>query len=128
MDDRKKTTTTVYIAGQPYSLTSSQTEERIHRVALYVDQQITKLRGSLRYNERMVTVLAALNLADELFTEREKTATLREELEKMRQPRVVYLPTENEASPAPPPEEAAAAEKPEGVYARRLSEKQKQNG
>lgn len=134
MDGEKKTTTTVYIAGQPYTLTSPQSEERIHRVALYVDQQMTKLRSALRYNERMVTVLAALNLADELFTEREKNAALREELEKTRQPRVVYLPTEPEASPSAPaeslpgekpPEEDASAEKPRGTYARRLSEKQK---
>lgn len=71
MDDKIKTV--VRIAGQEYRLTGYESEEYMHRVAIYVDRKMTEIGKSYPdLNTTMVAVLAALNIADELIRERVK--------------------------------------------------------
>ncbi len=58
--------TIVKIAGKEYTLVGMESEEYIHRVAIYVDRkmnEIEKRNNSL--STSMIAVLTALNIADE---------------------------------------------------------------
>lgn len=77
MNERHKNTTTVYIAGKSYVMSGEESEEYMHSVAIYLDRKIDELKQiQLHFNMDMITVLAALNLTDELFKERERCARL----------------------------------------------------
>lgn len=67
----EKAKTVVLIGGKEYTLSGYESEEYMHRVAIYVDRtmrEITRAHGNLPTN--MVAVLAALNIADELLRAR----------------------------------------------------------
>jgi len=67
--DKKKTV--VRIGGAEYALQSDNSEEYMHRVAIYVDRvykDVTQKHPHL--NTSMAAVLAAVNIADELLRER----------------------------------------------------------
>lgn len=69
MGDKVKSV--VRIAGNEYTLSADTSEEYIHKVAIYVDRkmmQIQKLRPE--FSTAMIAVLAAVNIADELFEAR----------------------------------------------------------
>ena len=73
----EKAKTVVLIAGKEYTLSGYESEEYMHRVAIYVDRtmrEITKAHGNLPTN--MVAVLAALNIADELLRARGDTGSV----------------------------------------------------
>lgn len=73
----------VVIAGEVYELTSSESPEHVQNVAAYIDNKLTEIysKKSFGYiNHRLKTLFVSLNIADDLFKEKEKVRTL--ELEK----------------------------------------------
>ena len=62
----------VNIFGKEYSLVSDVDPEYIKKAAVYLDSKMREVSGSYpNITEARVAVLAALNIADELFKSRE---------------------------------------------------------
>jgi len=72
---------TVKINGLEYNLKGAESEEYLHKVAIYVDK---KLRGILDINRKLSTssaaVLSAVNITDELFKSYEEYHKLESEV------------------------------------------------
>ena len=70
--------TTVQIFGREYKIKGFADKNYIQRMATYVDQKMSELsKSSALPSQERLAILAALNIADELFQERQKSlATL----------------------------------------------------
>ena len=78
-----KNNTKVLIDGQVYTLSGQESEEYIQKVALYINNKLDELKKSDNgqlLNTRLLNVLLALNIADELFKERDRITVLEEEM------------------------------------------------
>lgn len=68
MEEKEKNRVTISILGEEYILRGSSSAEEMHRVGNYVDSLMKTLSESnIQMNRHKIAVLAALNLADELF-------------------------------------------------------------
>ena len=85
------TTTQVEIFGEVYSVRGSDENGYVQELAALVDRKMREVAGQVRGDTARIAILAALNLADELFQIqnrqegerveiREKVAALTEEL------------------------------------------------
>lgn len=64
----EKTRTIVNICGKEYVMAGFESEEYIHRVAIYVDRKMSELKGEyVNLNENKLSVLTAINVADDLL-------------------------------------------------------------
>ncbi len=64
----EKNKVTVRIAGNEYVVTGSESPEYIQRIALFVDRKVLEIsRKNHLLSTSMASVLAAINMADELF-------------------------------------------------------------
>lgn len=84
MADKNKVT--VRIAGNEYVLCGDESPEYIQKVALFVDkklQEITKKNHLL--STSMASVLASVNMADEVFSLREALNNKEQELKELKQ-------------------------------------------
>lgn len=80
MKDQKMNRLEVNIDGNSYVLSSQKDLGELERTAEYVDSKISELRdANKRFNSTMTATLAALNIADELFSQIEEYASLKEE-------------------------------------------------
>jgi cell division protein ZapA len=71
-------TVTVQIAGQRYALKSSGDEERTKRIAAFVDGRIKDVsRHTRTVDSHAHAILAALQIAEELFDAKDATVELR---------------------------------------------------
>jgi cell division protein ZapA len=71
----KKNVVKVNIVGEEYTLRSEATPEHTQAVAAYVDQAIRKIiGGSSIVESHKAAILAAMQIADELFKAREQGA------------------------------------------------------
>jgi len=62
------------INGNVYTLSGDESEEYIQRVALYINNKMDEIKHSDNgqlLNTRLLNVLLAINIADELFKERD---------------------------------------------------------
>ncbi len=76
-----KTKTVVKINGIEYILKGYETEEYIHKVAICVDKKMQQIiENNPKLSTSMVSVLTALNLADELIKLREEHEKLKKQL------------------------------------------------
>ncbi|MCF8020438.1 MAG: cell division protein ZapA [Vallitaleaceae bacterium] len=69
-----KNNTKVLINGNVYTLSGDESEEYIQRVALYINNKMDEIKHSDNgqlLNTRLLNVLLAINIADELFKERD---------------------------------------------------------
>lgn len=84
---------TVEIFGQRLGLRADGDEARIHEIARFVDSRMREVADrSSSVDTVKIAVLTALNIADELFTERESDQDVRQQnLEKQAQRLVVKL-------------------------------------
>ncbi len=76
-----KNNTKVLINGQVYTLSGQESEEYIQKVALYINNKLEMLKKSdngQMMSTRLLNVLLALNIADELFKERDNVLSLNE--------------------------------------------------
>lgn len=77
----KKSTVKVTIGGEEYSIRSDTPPEHTRAVAAYVDRVLKGLQSGAASAERhRVAILAALQITDELFREREGHDHLAEEI------------------------------------------------
>ena len=75
-----KNKVTVSIAGQEYTLVGSEDESYVRRVAAHVDAQIREVEAGGRISRVDSAVLAAVNVADQLFKEQESAENLRRQI------------------------------------------------
>jgi cell division protein ZapA len=67
--------TVVEILGQEYRVKGDSDVDRIESVGRFVDQKMRQLtKGTSLGSSSKVAILAALNIADELYAEREKVS------------------------------------------------------
>jgi cell division protein ZapA len=78
-----KNTEMVEIFGQDYKIKGVGDPEYIHMIAGYIDRKMREIAHSSGImSQSRIAILAALNIADELFQEREKDAKTRKIFEK----------------------------------------------
>lgn len=75
----EKMRTTVKIAGREYSMTSYDTEEYVQRVATYVDRKMSELSLATRLPQQQLSVLVALNVADDMLKAHDENNRLKRE-------------------------------------------------
>ncbi len=82
MADRNKVL--VRIAGNEYTLCGGEPEEYIQKIALYVDRKASEImRINHTLSTSMASVLTAVNVADEMFKNKEAKESLQLELEQV---------------------------------------------
>jgi cell division protein ZapA len=73
-----KRSVTVEVAGQKLTLRTDAGEEYLHALAAFVNEKIAEVKTSTRtFSTHALAILAALNIADELFQAREQKDDLR---------------------------------------------------
>lgn len=80
-----KNNTKVLIGGTVYTLSGEESEEYIHQVALYINNKLDRLKHSSNgqmMNSRLIYVLLAINIADDLFKEKEHSKSFDNTIEK----------------------------------------------
>ncbi len=69
-----KRSVTVDVAGQTLTLKTDAADAYVASLARYVSEKIGEVRtGSRTFSTQTLAILAAINIADELFQEREAT-------------------------------------------------------
>ena len=75
-----KTRTMVKIGGKEYMMAGYESEEYIHRVAIYVDRKMAELKSQyVNLNPNTLAVLTAVNVADDLLKLQEQLDAQSEE-------------------------------------------------
>jgi len=71
----------VRMAGKDYTLVGVESDEYIHKVAIYIDKKMNEIiRTNSRLSTAMVAVLTAVNVADDYFKAHDNEMQLDEEL------------------------------------------------
>ncbi len=68
---------TVSICGEDYNLVAEEAPSYMQKVGGYVDTKMSELIAAAKVGRTDAAVLTAVNIADELFKEREATEALR---------------------------------------------------
>ncbi len=69
------------ISGQRYKIRSDEQEEYLKNLASYVDERLTEIRRKTKTaGTQGMAVLAALNIADELFKSRQRESRIRQQM------------------------------------------------
>jgi len=90
-----KRSVTVQIAGQRYVLRSDADEETVRELATYVDARIREIQRQTRTADtQALATLAALQIAEELFGEREAQAALKKKIREKGQSLLQFLERE----------------------------------
>ncbi|MDN5276897.1 MAG: cell division protein ZapA [Clostridiales bacterium] len=77
----EKTKTVVRIGGREYAIKSMESEEYIHKVAIYVDKKMEEIRQRQpNLSTTMLAMLTAINLADEVIKLQQKVEKLQREI------------------------------------------------
>lgn len=76
----EKIRTTVRIAGKEYAMTSYDSEEYVQRVATYVDRKMSELSIATRLPSSQLSVLVALNVADDMLKAHDENNRLKREI------------------------------------------------
>ena len=85
----------VHIAGQRYVLRSDADEAYVQSLAGYVNERINEVQRSARpVPSQSLAVLAALNIADDLFRERQRRVALKEKIRDKSKKLLAYLDKE----------------------------------
>lgn len=73
----EKSATTVEIFGREYKIRGVADDRYIQEVARFVDEKMKEVsKGSSLPSQDRLAILAALNIADELFQERKKSSDM----------------------------------------------------
>jgi len=70
----------VSICGEEYTLVAEEAPSYMQKVGSYVDAKLTEVLASTKTGRTDAAVLTAINIADELFKEREATEALRSQI------------------------------------------------
>ena len=71
---------TMTICGQDYPLVADESAAYMQKVGALVDQKMTELMDSAHVSRHDAAVLAAINLADELYKQQDGSENLRRQL------------------------------------------------
>ena len=71
---------TVSICGEEYTLVAEEAPSYMQKVGSYVDTKLSELLNNAKVGRSDAAVLTAINIADELFKEREAAETLRSQV------------------------------------------------
>src|SRR5690554_3001436 len=72
----------VRIGGRQYSMRGTESEEYIHKVAIYVDKKMEEIYSKQPpLSTSMLAVLTAINLADEVIKQKDEISRLQRELD-----------------------------------------------
>ncbi|MBQ9459479.1 MAG: cell division protein ZapA [Oscillospiraceae bacterium] len=71
---------TVSICGEDYTLVAEESPSYMQKVGGYVDAKLSELINSAKVGRSDAAVLTAVNIADELFKERDASEKLRAQL------------------------------------------------
>lgn len=80
-----KTETEVMIGGRVFTLSGSESEEYLQRVAIYINNKLAEYNKIESFRKQSVDykhVLLQLNIADDYFQAKKKISALEEELER----------------------------------------------
>jgi cell division protein ZapA len=76
-----KRSVTVQIAGQRYTLRSDAGEDTVRAIAALVDRRMKDIQKQTRTADtQSLAILTALQIAEDLFEERDATATLKKRI------------------------------------------------
>ncbi len=90
-----KRSVSVQIAGVRYSLKTDEDERWVKTIAAFVDAKMREVQKSTRtVDTQSVAVLAALQVAEELFAERRDTRELRKSIREKSESLLDYLERE----------------------------------
>ena len=79
----EKSTEKVEIFGQEYKIKGVGDPQYIHKIAGYVDRKMREIAHSSGImSQSRIAILAALNITDELYQEREERERIQKDLEK----------------------------------------------
>ncbi|MBN2565896.1 MAG: cell division protein ZapA [Candidatus Eisenbacteria bacterium] len=93
-----KRSVVVHVGGQRYVVRSDADETYIRTLAGYLDDRIKEVsKRSKPVTSQSLAVLAALNIADELFQERRKRVELRQRVKDKSRAMIAYLDKEVKA-------------------------------
>lgn len=71
----------VRIAGKEYTLVGTESDEYMHKIALYVDKKMAEIQNhNKKLSTNAVAVLTSINITDELIKAKEMIAKLEAEL------------------------------------------------
>lgn len=74
----------VRILEKEYNLKANEDEEYLKTIAAYVDNKVRRIASSMpERGDEQISILACLNIADELHKLREKTRKTRERVEQL---------------------------------------------
>ena len=76
----EKIRTTVRVAGKDFTIAGYDSEAHVQRVAAYVDRKLSELSMATRLPQAQLSVLAALNIADDMLKAHDEITRLRREL------------------------------------------------
>ena len=79
-----KTRTVVKICGKEYMMAGFESEEYIHRVAIYVDRKMSELKSQyVILNTTTLSVLTSINIADDLLKLQDQLDALSKEYQSL---------------------------------------------
>lgn len=80
----EKIRTMVKICGKEYVMAGFESEEYIHKVAIYVDRKMSELKAQyVNLNSSTLSVLTAINVADDLLKLQEQFDALSREYQEL---------------------------------------------
>ncbi len=78
----EKTKVKVRIAGKDYTLVGMESDEYLQKIAFYVDKKMNEvIKANDKLSMSMITVLTALNLADDYYKALERGEKLAKEIQ-----------------------------------------------
>lgn len=80
----EKIRTTVRIAGKDYTISSTDSEEYVGRVAAWVDRRMNELAAVSHLPAAQLAVLTAINAVDEMMKSKDEIRRLQAELDDLR--------------------------------------------
>lgn len=90
-----KRSVVVHIAGQKYAVRSDADETYVRTLARFLDGRIEEVKQASRaVPTEKLTILAALNVADELFRERKRHVAFRERVREKSKEVLRYIESE----------------------------------
>ena len=95
----QKRSVSVTIAGQRLPVRTDADEAYVRKLARFVDQRLEEAKGGSRpIQTQKLAILAALNIADELFRERTKLVELKAQVSQRAANMLAYLEKEEKRS------------------------------
>ena len=71
---------TVSICGEEYTLVAEEAPSYMQKIGKYVDEKLSEMMNTTKVGRSDASVLTAINIADELFKERDASEALRAQL------------------------------------------------